>query len=79
MADPVKDKDRANFCGYFTLGPPKAADQQREKALLAKNELAALFGEESAERSDASTASPAKATRAALDALFGLDGANPEK
>ena len=49
VADDVRDRERANFCGYFEASPD-AGDGRRE-----------------AEARDA---------RAALDALFGLDGDN---
>ena len=47
VADHVRDRERANFCGYF---------------------------EPSADAGDGSRETEAQAARAALDALFGLDG-----
>jgi len=33
MADPVADKQRANFCGYFEAGSPQASGQTDTDAL----------------------------------------------
>ena len=60
VADPVSDKQRANFCGYFQINPhafTAPPDQTAESA----RQLDALFGGEST--------AAASETRSAEDAL----------
>lgn len=67
VADEVREKERANFCGYFKPHPGAYVAKDGSKAVKARTELDALFG--GAEKSS-SDSSPA---RAALDKLFGKD------
>jgi hypothetical protein len=71
VAEPVSDKTRANFCGYFQFladaWQPQAAAQEQS----AHAQLNALFGGAADAAQD-----PTDATRSALDELF---GGKPEK
>lgn len=72
VADEVKEKTRANFCGYFQPRPGawQAADEREAQA--ARAALADLF--DAPERPGAASATGEEAgTRAALDRLFGLN------
>lgn len=72
VAEPVHDKERANFCGYFQ--PCADAYRPRDAAAehQARDELAALFGEPSNSGPRAVDAEDSTAeARARLDALFG--------
>jgi hypothetical protein len=44
IADEVKDKDRANFCGYFTPRANAWSDTGQAAGVKAKSALEALFG-----------------------------------
>ena len=44
VAEEVKDKKRANFCGYFQLKPDAFRPQDAAAARAARSELDALFG-----------------------------------
>lgn len=72
VADPVSDKTRANFCGYFQFRadacqPPPATQERSARA-----QLDSLFGAADA----GAVPDEADAARAALDQLF---GGKPEK
>lgn len=60
VADPVSDKQRANFCGYFQLNP-QAGTNAPERDAASRRELDALFG--------ATTAATAAEPGSAADAL----------
>ncbi len=45
IAEEVKDKKRANFCGYFQLKPDAFRPQDTAAARAARSELDALFGD----------------------------------
>ena len=45
-AELVSDRERANFCDYFSPSQTAFSGQYEDKAAKAKAELAALFGEE---------------------------------
>ena len=68
VADEVSDRERANFCGYFTpaAGPGPGMEDRASQA--ARAELDGLFG-----LAPSSTASPGDAdeARRRLDELFG--------
>jgi hypothetical protein len=73
VADEVKDKERANFCGYFQPRPNAYMASDRDQEARAQAELAALFGdtEGAVEAGDGGAAvDPA---RQALDDLFRKD------
>ena len=57
VAEPVKDKDRANFCGYLSLNQHAFAPGDSAIDERARAQLAELFGEESA-ASDTGSSSP---------------------
>lgn len=77
VADEVQNKERANFCGYFTAktGAFSPANQSAQHA--ARAQLDALFGAQSTEESQPgaqeSAPSAADAARAQLEKLFGGD------
>ena len=73
VADEVRDKEKANFCGYFTLnvhahtGRDSSADQK------ARDDLAALFGEETSPRDgDGGPLDEAERARRKLESMFDL-------
>lgn len=65
VADEVKEKERANFCGYFKPNPQAYVPADTTVASKAKADLDALFGGGGASSSATSSA------RDALDELFG--------
>lgn len=67
VADEVKDKERANFCGYFKPNPQAYVSADTSAANRAKADLDALFG-----GSDSGT-SAASSAKSDLDKLFGKD------
>ena len=64
VADEVKDKERANFCGYFKPNPHAYVPPDTAAASKAKAELEALFG-------SGASSSAASSARNELDKLFG--------
>jgi len=68
IAEPVQDKQRANFCGYLEIDP--TAYKQSGENLTAKSQdsLSALFGLKPEEQSGSD--STAEAARRKLDDLF---------
>lgn len=70
VAERVRDKERANFCGYFEPRP-NACSGAHEQAAANRAALDELFGEAAAGRADAGTQDDA---RRALDDLFGTGG-----
>ena len=89
VANEVRDKERANFCGYFTLN--KAAFHANDQAGQAREALSALFGlSDSAE--SVSTSDPrsqidtlrkqreaeAEAAKQALNKLFDVGDSDKE-
>jgi hypothetical protein len=68
IAEEVRDKQRANYCDYFTPQPQAWSNAGLTAAAKAKAELDSLFGGIS---SAAPTPSAADKARADLDALFG--------
>lgn len=74
VAEEVQDKERANFCGYFSAkaGAFRAADHTAQAA--ARAQLDALFGRDSAAIKPGAAAparSAADAARDQLEQLFG--------
>ncbi len=65
VADEVKEKERANFCGYFKPNPHACVPADNSAANTAQAELDALFG--GAEASSSTTSS----ARGKLEELFG--------
>ena len=75
MADEVTDRERANFCGYFT--PVAGAGPRGEDGAghAARSDLDALFGPSSGTAGSGTAGSPSDANEARrrLDALFGIE------
>jgi hypothetical protein len=67
VADEVKDKERANFCGYFKPNPKAYVPVDSSGADKARSELDALFGGAAPSAPSSSSASDA------LNKLFGKD------
>ncbi len=75
IAEEVKDKKRANFCGYFQLNPDAFRPQDAAAAKAARSRLDALFGgatpTESQQSLDAAeTLSEEELAKQRLDDLF---------
>ena len=68
VADEVSDRERANFCGYFTPAAGLGPGMEDRASQAARAELDGLFG-----LTSSSTASPGDAdeARRRLDELFG--------
>ncbi len=71
VADPVQDKTRANFCGYFEVRPDAWRPVDGTRARAAGEELAALFGEAPAEEQGDADESPEAAAARRLRELLG--------
>ncbi|MEQ6341389.1 MAG: hypothetical protein M3A44_06960 [Gammaproteobacteria bacterium] len=83
VADAVKDKERANFCGYFQAQSGAYNPRADEKASTAKAQLEAIFGSASLDSGEPSMSkvgqrSEAEAAREQLERLFGLDNKHKE-
>ena len=74
VADEVRDKERANFCGYFKPLPDAFQQRDGSEADEAKAKLAALFGDAQPEGGSGGTDSEAEAAKKKLEKLFGVDG-----
>ena len=72
IADVVKDKEHANFCGYFQPRPDAWARSVAAPAQQARASLKALFGDASTGVPEY-TAGEAEGARRRLDDLFGTD------
>lgn len=78
-AEEVRDKERANFCDYFSPNPQAYSPDDLSKQAAAEAELAGLFGDgettsEIQRQIDTKTLPPDEAARSALDDLFPGDG-----
>lgn len=74
MADPVVEKDRRNFCEYFSFSREAFAGRAAEgaRAADARAKLAGLFGgSPSGDAGAAPDESPSDAARRKLEGLFG--------
>jgi hypothetical protein len=68
VAEAVRDKQRANFCGYFQISA-HAYGEAPDRSVAARRELDALFGgKNAADESD--TPGGADTARQALEDLF---------
>jgi hypothetical protein len=65
VAEEVRDRTRANFCGWFMVGSPRPAGASGSSS---RDQLQSLFGMEAGEGSGSPTNEDA--ARSALDALF---------
>ncbi|CAK0744519.1 conserved hypothetical protein [Gammaproteobacteria bacterium] len=72
LAEPVLDKDRANFCDYFQPRPGAYTPAAAEQVARSRAALAALFGlmPENTQMSS----EPKDLARSALERLFGTGG-----
>lgn len=76
QAEDVRDKERANFCDYFSPNPNAYRPEAKSKQSAAETELAALFGDNSTdnhrtkEEPDQNQTTD-DAAQSALDDLFG--------
>jgi len=69
IAEPVKDKRRANFCELFQVRADAYCQPASDKTHATQRELSALFGEDVSAPVSVTTADHAKSE---LDKLFGL-------
>ena len=69
IAEPVKIKDRANFCDYFQVKPEAYLAKDSSAAQAATQDLSALFGEDVADKISSHDADAAKSE---LEKLFGM-------
>ncbi|HSN70271.1 MAG TPA: hypothetical protein VLT59_02130 [Steroidobacteraceae bacterium] len=67
IAEEVRDKERANFCDYFSPRADAYETRSRDQANAARAELDSLFGGSSQENDQAA---PGDAARKALEDLF---------
>ena len=67
VADPVSDKQRANFCGYFQINPQAYADPSDQA--VDSRKLDALFGDGTSEEAS-QTSTPENESGTQLDQLF---------
>jgi hypothetical protein len=81
VAEDVKDKDRANFCGYFQAKAGVYVAPDTGAAQKARAELNALFGgaENLPTATPSSARSAADLAREQLDRLFGAGKGGVEK
>lgn len=71
IADEVKDKERANFCDYFSLKPDAFSAKDVDAQEQAKQQLDTLFGGDKISAPETDTPqSKEQATREALEDLF---------
>ena len=75
IADEVRDKERANFCGYLKPIPGVYQAKDGTAADEAKAKLASLFGDAdgSEDGSGEGPQSEAEAAKDKLNRLFGID------
>ena len=75
IADEVRDKERANFCGYFAVSVNAYRGNGGGASPEAREQLEALFGGDSSEAGDhnikAGSRSEADIAREQLERLFG--------
>ena len=70
IADPVTDKERANFCDYFKPRPKAYTRRENSRTQTSKAALDDIFGLESDTNNTESTLSEAEKSRKKLDELF---------
>lgn len=76
VAEDVRDKARANFCGYFRAMPGAHRPGSQADSAASRAALDALFGGPGNGAPTEGAPGDAETARSELDALFGLD---PEK
>ena len=70
IAEEIKEKTRANFCGYFVLRPDAFDNRGQQAATAARAALTSLFSDTPASTTEPAPNNPTDARRQ-LDALFG--------
>ena len=75
IAEPVNDKERANFCELFQIKADAYKERDASAIESAKSELDALFGGNVSEKLSSNGSDNAKSE---LEKLFGLDQENKE-
>ena len=70
IAEPVKDKQRANFCELFQVRPDAYQPEDTRPTDAARQQLAALFGEDAG---GAITSNSTDQARSELEKLFGIE------
>lgn len=73
IADEVRNKERANFCGYFKPAPGAFRQRDGSDADEAKAKLAALFGDAQPQGGTGGAESEAEAAKKKLEQLFGVN------
>ena len=76
IAEPVKIKDKANFCDYFQPKPNAYLAKEQSAMQSAQQDLAALFGEQTTGKPSSNDADVAKSE---LEKLFGIKDNDDEK
>ena len=75
VADPVQDKERANFCAYFAVKPDAYRGCDDPLSSAARAQLDALFGADAGEAKDNNAKSVSRSeadiAREQLEQLFG--------
>lgn len=75
VADPVTDKQRSNFCGYFVARPDAFKASDSSEATAAQQELATLFGDSV----DIPGSNDPDRAKSELEKLFGDDSGSEQK
>ena len=70
VADPVTEKNRANFCGYFEVRENAFSKQDGGQVSAVQQDLSALFGE----AVNVPNSNDADSARSELEKLFGDNG-----
>lgn len=70
IAEPVKDKQRANFCELFQVRPDAYHPEDTRQTDAARQQLAALFGDEAGGTATSNSTDHAKSE---LNKLFGIE------
>ena len=73
LDDVPHEKQRANFCDYFTPSPNAYVVADDSEARAARAELNALFGEQGEDAGTRPGESKADVAKRELEALFGMD------
>lgn len=73
VAEDVRDRERANFCGYFRAKPNAHRPGPEAESAASRAALDALFGGTGEGPSRGNAPGDAETAKSELDALFGLD------
>ena len=69
LAEPAREVDVANFCQYLRINSQAYVAKTADKEQQAKDKLAALFGDESAEKATESSDDPTDKLKSLFDEL----------